>query len=440
MNDKTQQDSLLMKFKPVLETTSTRWYVTFFILLLVFAWGIYGLVEQITGGHIVTGMRDNVVWGVYIVNFIFFMGLSYAGALVSGVLHLFNSEWRKPIIRMAELVTVISLIIGPFFIFFCIGRLDRLHFLIIHPRIQSPISWDVIGIMTDLIGCFLYLYLSFIEDFALLRDQDSIKLPAWRQKLYRVLAIGYTGTPKQKKIIHTARTVMSAMIIAIAIIVYSVLAWIFGVTLQPGWDSTIFGPYFVIAAIFSGSGLMIILMWIFRKIYKLEEYITEKHFINMGVLLLVVAAFYGYFTFCDYLTKWYGSVKINSQLIDKLFTEFNLMFMLANYIGIIVPIIIVGIPQFRTIRNITMGAVIAVVALWINRYIIVIPTLETPFLPIQDSREAWLNYSSTWVEWSLTAAGIAVFILLFKLASKFLPIISISEMSHQDDRKLKILE
>jgi Ni/Fe-hydrogenase subunit HybB-like protein len=440
MNNTELQKSLLNKFKPVLETTSTRWYVTFAVLIVVFGWGIFGLIEQITGGHIVTGMRDNVVWGVYIVNFIFFMGLSYAGALVSGVLHLFNSEWRKPIIRMAELITVISLIIGPFYILFCIGRLDRLHFLFIHPRIQSPISWDVIGIVTDLFGCFLYLYLSFIEDFALLRDQKEIKLPNWRVKIYKWLALGYTGTPHQKKIIHSARTIMSAMIIAIAIIVYSVLAWIFGVTLQPGWDSTIFGPYFVIAAIFSGSGLMIILMYIFRRLYKLEEYITEKHFINMGVLLLVVAAFYGYFTFCDYLTKWYGSVKINSQLIDKLFAEFNFMFVFANYIGIILPIVIVGIRRFRTINNITMASVIAVIALWVNRYIIVIPTLETPFLPIQDSREAWVNYTATWVEWSLMAAGVAIFIIMFKLASKFLPIISISEMTHEDHRTLKILE
>jgi molybdopterin-containing oxidoreductase family membrane subunit len=440
MTDIALKDKLLLSFKPYLETTTARWFIVFVILLLIVAWGIAGLIEQITGGHIVTGMRDNVVWGVYIVNFIFFMGLSYAGALVSGVLHLFNSEWRKPIIRMAELVTVISLMIGPFFIFLCIGRLDRLHYLFIHPRIQSPISWDVIGITTDLIGCFLYLYLSFIEDFALLRDQTHIKLPKWRQKIYRALALGYTGTYRQKKIIHTSRTIMSAMIIAIAIIVYSVLAWIFGVTLQPGWDSTIFGPYFVIAAIFSGSGLMIILMWIFRKVYRLEEFITKKHFVNMGVLLLVVAAFYGYFTFCDYLTKWYGSVKINAELIDKLFSEFNWMFIFANYIGIIIPIAIVGIPHLRTIRNITIAAVIAVVALWINRYIIVIPTLETPFLPIQDSREAWINYSPTWVEWSLTFAGVAIFAILFKLAAKFLPIISISEMTEPDHRQLRILD
>lgn len=440
MNDLALQDKLLEKFRPSLEKTTLRWWVILAILLVVFFWGITALVLQITRGHEITGMRDNVVWGVYIVSFIFFMGLSYAGALVSGVLHLIKTDWRKPIMRMAELVTVISLVIGPFYILFCIGRLDRLHYLFIHPRIQSPITWDVIGIMTDLIGCFLYLWLSFIEDFAIMRDQSSIKLPKWRMKIYKWLSLGYSGTPKQKKMLEMARTVMSAMIIAIAIIVYSVLAWIFGVTLQPGWDSTIFGPYFVIAAIYSGTALMIILMWVFKRIYKLEEYITKKHFVNMGVLLLIMAAFYGYFTFSDYLTKWYGSVKINATLIDKLFTEFSWMFIFANYIGILVPIIVVGFRRLRTVRNIIISAVIALLALWVNRYIIVVPTLETPFLPIQDTREAWTNYSATWIEWALLAAGVAIFIVFFKLASKLLPIISISEMTHIDRKEERIFE
>src|SRR4030042_2722094 len=181
------QESLLLKFKSYLETTTRTWYLVFLLLILVFLFGIAGLIRQITGGHIFTGMRDNVVWGVYIVNFIFFMGLSYAGALLSGVLHLFKSEWRKPIIRMAELITVISLVIGPFFIFFCIGRLERLPYLLLHPRIQSPITWDVIGISTDLFGAALFLYLSFIEDFAILRDQKKLNIPSWKAKLYRFL-------------------------------------------------------------------------------------------------------------------------------------------------------------------------------------------------------------------------------------------------------------
>ena len=432
-----QADNKLLKdLTPEIENTSYRWYAVFFIFLVFFAIGIYGLIQQIDKGHIVTGMRDNVVWGFYIVNFIFFMGLSYSGALISGVLHLFGTQWRKPIIRMAELITVISLVIGPFFIFFCIGRLDRLYFLFIYPRIQSPITWDVIAIMTDLVGCFIYLYLSFIEDFAILRDYADLNVPEWKKKLYRILSLGFTGTEKQLKILGNARTIMSAMIIAIAIIVYSVLAWIFGVTLQPGWHSTIFGPYFVIAAVYSGTGLLIILMWIFRKIYHLEEYITRRHFVNVGVLLTVIAAFYGYFTFSDYLTKWYGSIKMDSILIDKLFTEYYSLFIFANYIGILLPGTIIAFPKFRTIPNITVAAAIALLALWVNRYIIVIPTLETPFLPIQDTRPAWINYAPTWVEWALTIAGVSIFAMLFMLISKIAPIISISEMQEKDKEEI----
>lgn len=432
----TDNSTLLRDLTPEIEHTSRTWYFVFAGFFMVFAVGIYGLVQQIDKGHIVTGMRDNVVWGVYIVNFIFFMGLSYAGALISGVLHLFRSSWRAPVIRIAELLTVISLVIGPFFIFFCIGRLDRLPFLFTHPRIQSPITWDVIAIITDLIGCFTFLYLSFIEDFAILRDHEGLKVPPWKKKLFTILAIGYNGSQKQYMILKRAKDIMAAMIIAIAIIVYSVLAWIFGVTLQPGWHSTIFGPYFVIAAVFSGTGLLIILMWIFRKIYRLEKYITKKHFVNIGVLLLIMASFYGYFTFSDYLTKWYGSVKMDKVLIDKLFQDYYFLFIFANYIGILLPLIIVGFPRFRTIRNITIAAIIALLGLWVNRYLIVVPTLETPFLPIQDSRMDFLKYSPTWVEWALTAAGVSVYGMLFMLASKIAPIISISEMTESSEGEI----
>lgn len=429
-----RRETLIRDLTPEIGKTGRSWYIVFGILMLVFIIGIIGLVRQIDKGHIVTGMRDNVVWGVYIVNFIFFMGLSYAGALVSGTLHLFKTPWRAPVIRLAELITVISLAIGPFFIFFCVGRLERIPYILAFPRIQSPIVWDVIAILTDVFGAAIFLYVSFIEDFAILRDTEDLQIAPWKKKMYKTLSLGYRGTPKQKKILSFSRNVMAAMIIAIAIIVYSVLAWIFGVTLQPGWHSTIFGPYFVIAAVFSGVGLLIILMAIFRRIYHLEKYITLKHFVNLGIVLFVIAAFFGYFTFSDYLTKWYGSVKMDKILIDKLFTEFKTYFIFANYIGILTPIIIIAIPRLRTINNITIASAIALLALWVNRYIIIVPTLETPFIPVQDTRLDWLFYSPTWVEWSLTAAGVAVFGMLFMIISKLAPIVSISELEEADEK------
>ena len=150
------------------------------------------------------------------------------------------------------------------------------------------------------------------------------------------------------------------------------------------------------------------------------------------VLLVIVAAFYGYFTFSDYLTKWYGSVKMDKILIDRLFADFYWLFIFSNYIGIIVPLIVVGFPRLRTIRNITIAAIIALIGLWVNRYLIVIPTLETPYLPIQDTRPDWIRYAPTWVEWSLTVAGVSVFGMLFMLASKFFPVISISEVANNE--------
>lgn len=427
----SSSEQMLREFAPQLEKTGRKGKFWIGFLIFIILASIFALYWQVSRGHIVTGMRDNVVWGVYIVNFIFFMGISYAGALISGTLHLFHAEWRKPVIRMAEFITVISLLIGPLYIMLCIGRLDRLPNLVLFGRIQSPITWDVIAISTDIIGCFIFLYLAILRDLSKLRDYKELSLPAWRKKVYKVMALGYEGTPEQQIRLKRATDIMAGMVIAIAIIVYSVLAWIFSVTLQPGWHSTIFGPYFVIAAVYSGSGVLIVTMYIFRKVYHLEEHITLKHFVNVGVIMLVLAAFFGYFTFSEYLTKWYGSEKNDEQLIKILFNEYYFFFIFSNYVGVLLPLIVVGFKKLRTIRNITITAVIVIIALWMNRYLIVVPTLESPYLPIQDAREAWRTYSATWVEWTLTAGGIASFCLFFTLASKFIPIIQVSDLKEE---------
>ena len=411
--------ALLKRFAPQLERTSklgVAWIV--FLVILVLA-----------------GMRDNVVWGIYIVNFIFFMGISYAGALISGTLHLFRSEWRKPIIRMAEFLTIFSLLIGPLYILLCIGRLDKLHYLVLFGRIQSPITWDVIAITTDIFGCILFLYLSLVRDFARLRDYKDLKIPNWKKKLYKWLAIHWKDTPEQRKRLERSTDIMAGMVIAIAIIVYSVLAWIFSVTLQPGWHSTIFGPYFVIAAVYSGTAVLIVIMAIYRKLFKLEDLITRKHFINIGVVMLVLGALFGYFTFSEYLTKWYGSQKNDEQLISILFNRYYWLFLFSNYAGVLIPLIVVGLPKLRTIKWITFAAIVVIVALWINRYLIIVPTLETPYLPVQDSREAWVNYGGTWVEWVLTLGGIGALCLFFTLGSKLVPIVPLSVAGEAEEIK-----
>jgi Ni/Fe-hydrogenase subunit HybB-like protein len=422
---------IVKEFAPHIEEVSARWKIIIIGLIAVILFGVYALYRQVVDGHIITGMRDNVVWGLYIVNFIFFIGISYAGALISGILHLLQVEWRKPIIRIAEIITVISTIIGPIYILLCVGRLDRLHHLFIYARIQSPITWDVIAISTYVIGSILFLYLAMIRDFAILRDSVDLKVGKFRRWSYKFFAMGFNGTPKQDKLLDDSINIMSAIIIPVAIIVHSVLAWIFSMTLRPGWHSTIFGPYFVVAAIFSGTGVLIIALWAYRKIYKLEEYITEKHFNYLGMLFLILAAIYGYFTLSEYLTEWYSSKVWDAQLLDKLFSfqEYGWWFFFAAIVGVLLPIIVIGIPKLRSINSIVIVSAISVLALWVKRYLIIIPTLETPLLPVQDTRIEFIKYSATWVEWALTFGGIATFILFFMLMSKYMPIIPISLVS-----------
>lgn len=430
--NKYQQD-LFNHQRPVIEKFGRRaWGWTIFYLLWI-GLGGYALYLQVAKGHDVTGMRDNVVWGLYIANFIFFIGISYAGAVISGILHILKVEWRKPIIRIAEMVTVISTVIGPVFILLCVGRLDRLHHLFLYPRLQSPITWDVLAIGTYFTGSVIFLYLALIKDFAIYRDA-KLNIPKWKQKLYKMLSLGYKGTPAQKKHISISMNLMAIMIVPLAIIVHSVLSWIFGMTLRPGWHSTIFGPYFVLAAIYSGTGVLIMAMWVYRKMYNLNNYLEDKHFIYLGYIMMILGAAYGYFTFSEYLTSWYGSEKWDSEVVSKLFnlSEYGWQFMFANVAGIILPIAIVAIPKTRTPNLIAFASFFMVVALWVKRYLIIVPTLESPLLPMQDTRMEYVKYSATWVEWALTIAGIATFFLFFTLMSKFVTIIPISEFGDKE--------
>ncbi|PCH75794.1 MAG: hypothetical protein COB98_08090 [Flavobacteriaceae bacterium] len=430
--------ALVTELTPMLEKSSRSFYIWIAILTGFVTLGFVAFVIQMVQGQIVTGMRDNVVWGIYEVNFILFVGVSYSGAFISGILHFIQSRRKNSVSRIIEIITVLCLCIGPIFILLCIGRLDRLHYLFLYPRIQSPITWDILAIMTDLVGCFIYLYLTFIPDFAILRDSDHLKIPAWKKKLYKTLAIGYHHTPSQKKRLHKITKTMSAMVIALAIVAYTVLAWIFSLTLQPGWNSTIFAPYFIIGGIYTGVAVIILVMYVVRRTLNLEKYIDKSHFTIAGLVLLVFSLVYGYFTFSEYFARWFSHKTIDEKLLNTLFTRYFWTFIIANYIGILVPIAILFFKKLRTIRNITIAALIVLIGSWLNRYLIIIPTLETPYIPIQDTRIDYVFYSATWIEWALVISGFAAFMLFFSLLLKIVPIIPLSGIIESENESTTI--
>lgn len=431
---------VLQEHKSFIANPDRNWILKVIGLSIVIALGFYALILQIVDGHGITGMRDHVVWGVYIINFVYVLGISYAGALLAGVFHLARISWARPLQRILKLMTVFALIIGPIYILLCIGRLDRLFNLFFLPRIQSPIIWDLIAVMTDLIFCIFYIYITYIKDFAIIRDHaKELDLPEWRQKLYSFFAMGYNDTPAQKKNLNFALDVMAAIIIPTSIVAYSLLAWLFGMNLKVGWNSSIMAPYFVLTAIYSGVACLIFIMWIYRKSQNLHKTFTDEHFTYLGFALVVLSLFYGYFYFSEYLTDWYNMSNTYKAIWAKIFdfSQYGWMFAIGITLTTAIPVIVILFPWFRTINSIAITSVLVLIGLWLMRYIMIVPVLETPYIPIQDARPEYFSYSATWIEWVLSATGVAAFILLFMFAAKLAPIVPVSEMlEEKEEHKL----
>lgn len=411
---------------------------TLVIAAALLAWGVVAYVYQLRYGLAVTAMTDYFSWGVYIINFVFFIGISMAGSLISAILRLTNANWRHPITRMAEGITVFALIAAALMIVVDMGRPDRFLYVLRYGRLQSPILWDVFSLSSYLAGSILFLYLPLIPDLAILRDQGARFAP-WRQKLYRWLALRWTGTPEQHRRLNRAVTVMSIVIIPVAISIHTVTAWLFGMTLRPGWHSTIIGPDFVVGALYSGVAAVLTIMALARWKFRLENYVTADHFRKLGWLLLVLCAAYAYFTVNEYIGAIYTQTE--RELVEAIFHgPYARQFWTMAIVGLVVPGIMLALPQTRTVRGIVIASVLANIGMWLKRFIIVVPTLSSPLLP----QEAWIGdksppgtvfgYVPTWVEWAITIGAFAGCYLFYCLFAKVVPIVSIWETEgHHDE-------
>jgi len=401
------------------------------ILGAVCGWGLCAYIHQLRIGLSATAMTDYFSWGVYIINFVFFIGISHAGTLVSAILRVTGAEWRRPITRMAEGITVMALMIGGPMVIVDMGRPDRIWHVLVYGRLSSPILWDLCSVTTYLTGSLIYLYLPMIPDMAILRDHPGYLAP-WRRSLYRRLSLGWTGTTDQWKRLHAAIGVMALVIIPVAISVHTVVSWIFSMTLRPGWHSTIFGPYFVVGAIFSGIAALLTAMTVFVTIFPvLHKYITLDHFKKLASLLLAVNLIYIYFTVSEYLTMGYMSESPDRKLMDALFSgPYATQFWLMAIFGLFIPALMLALPVTRTMRGILVASLLINVGMWLKRYVIVVPTLNSPFMPVLNLVHPGqpIHYVPTWVEWSITAGAFAGFCLLYLLFSKVFPIVSMWEV------------
>ncbi len=417
-------------FRPIYET-GKGFYILSGILFTVLLWAVYMYITQVRNGLGVTGMNQPVTWGFYIVNFVFFIGISHAGTLISAILRLSKAEWRRPITRMAEVITAIVLAIGGLHPIIDQGRPDRILNLFEYGRLQSPLLWDVTSITAYFTASTVYLYIPMIPDIARLRDQGG-KLN-W---FYTFLAWGWEGTERQKKILNRAISILMVMVIPIAVSVHTVISFIFSMTLQPGWHSTIFGPYFVVGAIFSGIAALLIVMIAFRKAYHLENYLREIHFQYLATLLLIMSILWFYFTFSEYLTGIFGDEPHEMHIIIYKFTgPFAIFFWGMVVCNFIIPVILLGFKRFKTILGILIASCTVVIGMWLERFVIVVPSLANPRMELPIG-----IYIPSLTEWALFAGGISAFILGYMGFSKLFPIISVWEIEEGRHEGIKEVE
>ena len=412
--------------RPVLKRPGAGWYTIVAVSGALFVGAIGAFGYQVSSGIGVWGINRPVMWALDITNFVFWIGISHAGTLISAILRVTGAEWRRPVTRCAEAITVFALMIGAMFPIIHLGRPWLFYWLVpypnergLWPNFRSPLAWDFFAINTYLLGSMIYLFLPLIPDLALIRDRST----GLRKRIYGALSLGWRGTQLQWSRLEKAVQVMAVVIIPVAVSVHTIVSWDFAMTIRPMWHSTIFGPYFVAGAIFSGIAALILAMGVIRRAFHLEEYLRPVHFNNLGLLLLTMSLVWFYFTFSEYLTVWYGNSPGEMPVFhSKLSGSYSPLFWTMTACCFIIPVPLLAFKRLRTIRGTVIASALIVVGMWIERFLIIVPTLAKPELSFN-----WGSYRPTWVEIVLALGTVGYFGLLYALFTKLFPIIAVWE-------------
>jgi len=414
-------------------TTSSAWFWVVVVCLgAIVATGLGAWLYQMYRGFGVSGIRWPIFWAFYVTNFVFWIGISHAGTLISAILRLVNAGWRRPVTRCAEAITVFALMIGAMFPIIHLGRPWLFFWLVpypnqrgIWPNFRSPLVWDFFAISTYLLGSTLFLFLPMIPDLALVRDRST----GWRQKIYGVVSLGWRGTTRQWHRLESAMQIMAIAILPVAVSVHTIVSFDFSMAPVPMWHSTIFGPYFVAGAIFSGIAALILAMAVLRRMLHLEQYLHPVHFENLGKLLLMMSLLWTYFVFAERLTTWYGngSAEMAGFNVPQRgpFAPLYWTMVVCNFL---IPFPILAMKKTRTITGCVVAACSVLVGMWLERFLIIVPSLGHKYLPY-----SWGVYRPRPVEIAITVATFAAMSLLYVLFAKLVPIISVWELKVGSD-------
>ena len=410
-----------------LEPPSNRYFAWMCVVALVLAGGILAWAGQVWWGIGMAGKRVPQMWALYITTFVFWIGIGHAGTLISAVLYLFRARWRTSIYRAAEAMTIFAVLTAGLFPLIHAGRMWFAYFLLpypnqryLWPNFRSPLAWDVFAISTYLSISTIFFIVGLVPDVAALRDAST----GWRRRVYAMLALGWEGSDNQWRHYRRAYGLFAALATPLVLSVHSVVSWDFAMALVPGWHSTLFAPFFVDGAIFSGFAMVAVLVLPMRRFFGLHAYIQAKHLDAMSKLILVTSLVLSYFYLSEIFTALYsGDHFEKASLFWKVTKTYAWALWLMYFANCIAPLIFFSARARTNPVIIYVVSILVLIGMWFERFNIIVPSLARGFYPY-----TWGTFVPSLTDTGIVIASFGWFFLLFLGFIKLMPSLSIVEV------------
>jgi len=409
-----------------MENPRKGYWISVAVCLFLIMFAVVAEVHQYQVGMGAANLNWPHMWDLYIATFIFWIGMSHAGTLLSAILHIMNADWRKPIYRFAEAMTTFSLMTAGLFPMIHLGRLWNMYWVLpyltdrgIWPNFRSPLVWDAFAISTYLTSSALFLFIGMIPDLAICRDNAR----GWRKKLYTALSLGWRGDDRQWRNFRRTYLIMACFLIPLAVSVHSIVSSDFAMSIMPGWSVTSFPPYFVAGALYSGCAAIITLFILLRYYFRWEEYMTIAILEKTAKLTFAIAMVWTYLNLIEFASVWYGHSAADKEvLLAKFSGPYAPFFWAMIFCGSVVPFALAFEKLRRHLPTMMVVSIILNIGMWLERWMIVTPTLSLSYHPIAHD-VMW----PSWVQWFIVLGSFGWFGLLFLVFVKVFPAVSMYE-------------
>lgn len=414
---------------PLERFPSGKWWAAFGIAITAFLIGAVLAANMFMKGLGVLGLNQPNGWGVFIVNFVFWIGIGHAGTLISAILFLFRQKWRTAINRAAEAMTIFAVMTALIFPVIHTGRpWYAAIWLLPYPNqrqlwvnFRSPLLWDVFAVSTYFTISAVFWFVGLIPDLASIRDRAKNPI---RKFIYTILSMGWRGSNKNWSHYEMAYMILAGLSTPLVLSVHTIVSFDFAVSLVPGWHTTIFPPYFVAGAIFSGFAMVVTLMVITRELFGLKNYITLDHLEKMNKIIMATGMMVGYAYACEFFIAWYsGSAFEKFTFINRAFGPYWWAYWIMACCNVMIPQIFWFKKARRSIPVMFVVSLFVNIGMWFERFVITVTSLHREFLP-----SMWRYYVPTWSDWGITLGSFGFFFIFFLLFCRLLPAIAMSEV------------